>query len=46
MTISIIVVGYVAITDFYKHPLEILANGVLSSAILCLLVGVIPQAAT
>ncbi|MCH8924292.1 MAG: sterol desaturase family protein [Planctomycetes bacterium] len=33
------------ITSFYKHPLEILANGVLSSAILYLLVGVSPQAA-
>ena len=34
------------ITSFYKHPLEILANGVLSSAILYLLVGLSPQAAT
>jgi len=34
------------ITSFYKHPLELLANGVLSSAILYLLVGVGPQAAS
>ncbi len=33
------------ITSFYKHPLEIVANGVLSSAILYLLVGVGPDAA-
>lgn len=33
------------ITSFYKHPLEIVVNGVLSSAILYLLVGVGPQAA-
>ena len=33
------------ITSFYKHPLEILANGLLSSAILYLLVGVGPAAA-
>jgi sterol desaturase/sphingolipid hydroxylase (fatty acid hydroxylase superfamily) len=34
------------ITSFYKHPLEIAANGVLSSAILYLLVGVTPAAAS
>ena len=34
------------ITSFYKHPLEILANGVLSSAILYLVVGVGPAAAS
>ena len=34
------------ITSFYKHPFELLANGVLSSAILYLLVGVGPQAAS
>src|SRR5262245_27366199 len=33
------------ITSFYKHPFELLANGVLSSAILYLLVGLGPQAA-
>ena len=33
------------ITSFYKHPFEIVANGVLSSAILYLLVGVGPEAA-
>jgi sterol desaturase/sphingolipid hydroxylase (fatty acid hydroxylase superfamily) len=33
------------LTSFYKHPLEILANGVLSSAILYLVVGVGPEAA-
>jgi len=33
------------ITSFYKHPLEILVNGVLSSAIVYLLVGVEPLAA-
>ena len=33
------------ITSFYKHPIEIVANGVLSSAILYLLVGVGPEAA-
>jgi sterol desaturase/sphingolipid hydroxylase (fatty acid hydroxylase superfamily) len=33
------------ITSFYKHPLELLANSLLSSAILYLLVGVGPQAA-
>ena len=34
------------VTSFYKHPLEILANGVLSSAILYLGVGVGPAAAS
>lgn len=34
------------VTSFYKHPLEIAANGVLSSAILYLLVGVTPAAAS
>ncbi len=34
------------ITSFYKHPLEIVANGVLSSAILYLVVGVGAEAAT
>lgn len=34
------------VTSFYKHPLEIAANGVLSSAILYLLVGVGPGAAS
>ena len=33
------------ITSFYKHPFELLANSVLSSAILYLLVGMGPQAA-
>jgi sterol desaturase/sphingolipid hydroxylase (fatty acid hydroxylase superfamily) len=33
------------ITSFYKHPLEILLNSILSSAILYLLVGVGPRAA-
>jgi sterol desaturase/sphingolipid hydroxylase (fatty acid hydroxylase superfamily) len=33
------------ITSFYKHPCEILANGVLSSAIVYLVVGVEPTAA-
>ncbi len=33
------------ITSFYKHPFEIVANGLLSSAILYLLVGVGPEAA-
>ena len=33
------------ITSFYKHPFEILANGVLSSAILYLGVGLGPKAA-
>ena len=32
------------ITSFYKHPLEIVGNGILSSAILYLVVGVTPQA--
>ena len=34
------------ITSFYKHPLEVVLNGILSSAILYLLVGVSPLAAT
>ena len=34
------------ITSFYKHPLEILVNSILSSAILYLLVGVTPEAAS
>lgn len=34
------------LTSFYKHPLEIALNGVLSSAILHLLVGVTLEAAT
>jgi len=34
------------ITSFYKHPLELLANSLLSSAILYLLVGVGPKTAT
>jgi len=34
------------ITSFYKHPLEVLANGVLSSAVLYLVVGLSPKAAT
>lgn len=33
------------VTSFYKHPLELVVNGVLSSAILYLLVGVGPDAA-
>ncbi len=33
------------ITSFYKHPLEILANGVLSSAVVYLVVGLGPSAA-
>ena len=33
------------LTSFYKHPLEILANSVLSSAVLYLLVGLGPVAA-
>src|SRR5262245_16149186 len=33
------------ITSFYKHPIEILANGVLSSAVVYLGVGVGPSAA-
>jgi sterol desaturase/sphingolipid hydroxylase (fatty acid hydroxylase superfamily) len=34
------------ITSFYKHPFELVANGILSSAILYLLVGLGPRAAT
>ena len=34
------------ITSFYKHPFEILVNSVLSSAILYLLVGTTPEAAS
>ena len=34
------------VTSFYKHPFELVANGVLSSAILYLLVGLGPAAAT
>jgi sterol desaturase/sphingolipid hydroxylase (fatty acid hydroxylase superfamily) len=34
------------ITSFYKHPFELLANGVLSSAILYIVVGVGPIAAS
>ena len=34
------------ITSFYKHPLEIVANSLLSSAILNLVVGVGPEAAS
>ena len=33
------------ITSFYKHPFELVVNGVLSSAIVYLLVGLRPQAA-
>ena len=33
------------ITSFYKHPFEIVANGILSSAILYFIVGVVPEAA-
>lgn len=33
------------LTSFYKHPFEVLANGVFSSAILYLLVGATPAAA-
>ena len=33
------------ITSFYKHPFEIIVNGILSSAILYFIVGVGPQAA-
>ena len=33
------------VTSFYKHPFELVANSVLSSAILYLVVGVGPQAA-
>ena len=34
------------ITSFYKHPFELLANSILSSAILYFMVGVGPQAAS
>ena len=34
------------ITSFYKHPLEIFANGLLSSAIAYFLVGLSPEATT
>ena len=34
------------LTSFYKHPLEIMANGVLSSAVLYLGVGLDPAAAS
>lgn len=34
------------ITSFYKHPLEIVVNGVVSSAIVYLIVGLEPAAAT
>jgi sterol desaturase/sphingolipid hydroxylase (fatty acid hydroxylase superfamily) len=34
------------LTSFYKHPLEIAANGVLSSAIVYLLVGLAPASAS
>lgn len=34
------------ITSFYKHPIELAANGVLSSAIVYWLVGLDPRAAT
>lgn len=34
------------ITSFYKHPVELIANGLLSSAILYSLVGLGPKAAT
>jgi sterol desaturase/sphingolipid hydroxylase (fatty acid hydroxylase superfamily) len=34
------------VTSFYKHPLEILVNGVLSSAIVYFAVGLGPEAAT
>jgi sterol desaturase/sphingolipid hydroxylase (fatty acid hydroxylase superfamily) len=34
------------ITSFYKHPIEIIGNGILSSAILYLLCGVMPEAAS
>jgi sterol desaturase/sphingolipid hydroxylase (fatty acid hydroxylase superfamily) len=33
------------ITSFYKHPVEILVNGILSSAIVYLVVGLAPEAA-
>lgn len=34
------------ITSFYKHPIEIVVNGILSSVILYMLVGLGPKAAT
>jgi sterol desaturase/sphingolipid hydroxylase (fatty acid hydroxylase superfamily) len=34
------------ITSFYKHPLELIANGALSSAVLYLIVGLGPAAAS
>jgi sterol desaturase/sphingolipid hydroxylase (fatty acid hydroxylase superfamily) len=34
------------ITSFYKHPFELLVNSLLSSAILYILVGVTPEAAS
>jgi sterol desaturase/sphingolipid hydroxylase (fatty acid hydroxylase superfamily) len=34
------------VTSFYKHPIEILVNGVLSSVVLYLVVGLSPVAAT
>lgn len=34
------------VTSFYKHPFEIVVNGVLSSAIVYFLVGATPEAAT
>lgn len=34
------------VTSFYKHPLELLANGVLTSAIVYLVVGLGPDAAS
>ena len=34
------------ITSFYKHPIEIVCNSILSSAILYLLCGLSPEAAT
>lgn len=34
------------ITSFYKHPLELLANGLLSSALLTVVLGLSPAAAT
>jgi sterol desaturase/sphingolipid hydroxylase (fatty acid hydroxylase superfamily) len=34
------------ITSFYKHPLEVVVNGLLSSAILYMLLGITPAAAT
>ncbi len=33
-------------TSFYKHPLEILANGILTSTVLYLIVGLTPEAAS